>query len=361
MIVRAPRLASWLALAFSGLGCPAGETRPVEPYAQPAPPEIPRPPDPPPMAPQTIPTLPDGMRPPPRRTRPVADAPGRRLRVLLKLGEENPLGFVSPIPMEVCRIRGLTYVADSGGRLFRLAADGTKTQLPTLGRPMNVACDDDALYYGDERKLIRQPIEGAGTVLAQVEEDPLEIVLDGEYAYFNVYQRRTIYRVSKRGGRAVLLATATRRPAGLAIDDTHVYFADYPAGTIHSVPKAGGAKRTLARGQRHPLAVAVDETWLYFANEDGGSLHRMAKTGGPTTELVRGETNNDIMQVEDGYLYWYSWGSPSSGHTFSRLPLRGGPVEVLIRNLHMPESFLVEGDRLYLVNKGTGELLELTL
>jgi hypothetical protein len=335
-------------LLFVALAIACGnEDEPRPPPAEP-PPVIPVPPAPPP-------------EPPAFDDRPTgAEGHGRRVRVVFR-GAPIATRREGPVPRWACPIGASLYVIDATGRVW--VADPSTGERRELDEPTEVRapdCGTDGVYFERGGALHRVGPDGAVS-LGEVADDPLNTVMTADALYFGFFDRKEIFRLPRAGGEVARVARGTSDPGPLAVDATHVYWTEYRSGNVSRAPLGGGAVQVIARRQPHPIGVAVDAEHVYWGNETDGTIFRASKEGGDAVELVRGQTNHDEIGTRQGYVYWRSWGRGPEGHTFARVASAGGPIEVLVSRLSMPEGFVFIGERAYLVSKGHGEVLEVEL
>lgn len=287
----------------------------------------------------------------------------RRVRVVFR---GTPMQGATPgqagvFPRWACPVGTEMLVVDASGDVWSANAEtGERTKREDLQDVRAPDCADDGVYFEQGGELRRVGPSGL-TSLGVVEDDPLNTVLTAQAIYFGLFDRTELYAIPRAGGTVARLANGTSDPGPMDVDATHLYWTEYRSGNVSRVPIEGGPVQVLARRQPRPIGIAVDDEHVYFGNETNGTIMRIAKTGGPPTELVTGQTNHDEIAYRDGFIYWRSWGHGPEGHTFARVPVTGGPIQLLVSHLSMPEHFLFNADRAYLVNKGDAEVLEIEL
>jgi hypothetical protein len=163
--------------------------------------------------------------------------------------------------------------------------------------------------------------------LAEGVSRPLEVLVEGEYAYFvgGGYAKATnaVYRVKSSGGPLEVLSTLDAAVAGpLAVDAERVYATSEEAGIVYSIPKSGGKAEPLAHV---PLVreLAVDATHIYFSTGGGnpklGTIGRLAKSGGPPDLLLSAHPGIDGLVLSGDEIYFRSnlglFALPKSGGT----------------------------------------------
>jgi len=80
--------------------------------------------------------------------------------------------------------------------------------------------------------------------------------------------------------------------------------------------------------------------------------------GGPIRQLAANQDNHDVFVIAGGWLYWYSWAGARGEHQVLRVHRSGGEPEVLVRAMTMPNDVDVAGNRVIIVPKGEGTVLE---
>jgi hypothetical protein len=133
---------------------------------------------------------------------------------------------------------------------------------------------------------------------------------------------------------AVTVLASGQALSGVAVDATGVYWADVGGGqgiTVYSLPLAGGTPTTLVNvpGGTHGVLLGVSSADVVFVSDYmTGAIETVSKTGGTARPLVRAKASwvNAFAWVDDPYLYWTESVTPS---TLSRIPVAGGPVEVV--------------------------------
>jgi hypothetical protein len=157
---------------------------------------------------------------------------------------------------------------------------------------------------------------GGGTVaaLAVALSGPMNLVLDGSYAYFVENNSSGggagLFRVSKSGGTPLYLGSGTFS-GGLALDttDTNLFFSNGngPFGSLGSITKIsifGGAETTFASSQNQPMGIAVDSTRAYWADQSAGTIMTSTLSGGSPSTLASGGTCTTSVALDSSCVYW---------------------------------------------------------
>ena len=122
--------------------------------------------------------------------------------------------------------------------------------------------------------------------------------------------------------------------SGLAVDPSGVYWADTGGDqgiTVYKRPLGGGQQSVLATvpGGSHGQLLGVSSADVVFVSDYAtGAIDTVSKAGGPVKPLVTATAAwvNDFAWVDDPYLYW---SESSAQSTLKRIPVAGGPVEVV--------------------------------
>jgi hypothetical protein len=117
---------------------------------------------------------------------------------------------------------------------------------------------------------------------------------------------------------------------GLALDDTNVYWADSQADqlTLYAAPIAGGpptAIATTAATHGKSALLGASSTRLVFMSDfASGSIQAVGKQGGAVEQVLASPFV--VAAVDEEYLYWVDQASQG---TLQRMPLGGGPAQVV--------------------------------
>jgi hypothetical protein len=196
------------------------------------------------------------------------------------------------------------------------------------------------------------------TTLASGQVRPIEVALDGGWAYWINQGERpdpmairapwpggALIAAPLRGGPAVTLARTSAHPRQLALDARAVYYATELDSYIHVVDKQGGRERRIAGVEgRYPIGLAVDAQAVYFATSE--QLMRVAKDGrAQPVELapLRGIASG--MALDAAFVYV----AIATAGTVWKVPKGGGPAQPVASGLDDPAGLLVDDSGLYLV------------
>ena len=195
------------------------------------------------------------------------------------------------------------------------AADGFVRSCPLAGcsgAPVNIATgqtvpwgltvDSTSIYFtvwngsfgapaqngGAIRKCPLAGCAGAPVTLASMENQPWQVVVDAEYAYWTGFKDGSVKRCALSGcnNAPTVIASGEAGPSGIAVDATSVYWTDYVGGTVRACAKEGCSVRSavIAKGQNHPNNIALDDAYVYFttfgtetAGANDGTVVKVAK------------------------------------------------------------------------------------
>lgn len=134
--------------------------------------------------------------------------------------------------------------------------------------------------------------------------------------------------------RVTRLAEKQDHPLGLVVDGDFVYFVtggfEKADNAVKRVPTVGGAVETLAQGDFVVSGyLSTDEGFVYWTNEWPGSVMRVAKTGGAPTTLSAGQPRPTFVVTDDSFVYYATYAKEPPGGIIARVPKQGGPPETL--------------------------------
>ncbi len=177
------------------------------------------------------------------------------------------------------------------------------------------------------------------------------LVVDGTSLFWSADDDGTVSRMDMSApgakGPVTVIADMEMRATDVKVDAHNIYWARAYGGPIRQAPRAGGMPSdiTVKSLPDDVLSVTVDGTTVYWGSNagnvtavhiGGGAIHSVAYQ--PT-----GGTEVDRMKVSNNYLYWVE----EDGHRLLRVPVAGGPVEVLGRKLSAPHDLVVDGSDIY--------------
>jgi hypothetical protein len=192
-----------------------------------------------------------------------------------------------------------------------------------------------SLHCTRDKKEAPAPVPAAwlrASRLAEKQDHPLGLVVDGDYVYFATggFEKadNAVKRVPVGGGAVETLASGDFVVSGhLTTDEGFVYWTNEWPGTVMRVAKTGGKSTTLLDGQTRPMYVALDDKFVYFTTyakeAPGGQVARVAKLGGAVETLATGHPYLSGLVVDEQAAYWTSpsglWKQAKSGGAATRL------------------------------------------
>lgn len=206
--------------------------------------------------------------------------------------------------------------------------------------PLGLAIDGDYVYFAtggfaSADNAIQRVKTGGGPVEKVVTVKQIvsgELIVDGDYVYFTSEADQAVLQVQKTGGTATVLAQVPG-PIFLASDASHIYFTTFSkqaeSGTLGRIPKAGGPAEVILRGHPGMEQLVVDDRSIYFRSNRG--LWKVAKAGGEPEQLVaRAENHNlDRLVADDTHLYFLYESKNPGRYEVARLPKTGGIPETI--------------------------------
>lgn len=244
---------------------------------------------------------------------------------------------VAKVPKSGGSVTQLGYLSQS----FGVAVDGTNAYFTTDGSiTTQNAVDWVSLAGGTSAKLVASPdcfsaggiavsagtayfvcldggilsvptSGGTPTVLTTNVNNPNEIAIDANYAYYTNYATNgSVMRVPLSGGTATTIASAQNMAAVVAVDGSSVYWTAQGTqggtdGKVMKAPLAGGAATTLVSGLDEPTGIAVDASNVYFTTigNTGAEVARVSKAGGTPFVIAWGSEPHRVA-VDGTRVYW---------------------------------------------------------
>jgi hypothetical protein len=151
-----------------------------------------------------------------------------------------------------------------------------------------------------------------------------------------------------------IIASGERAPSGILVASDGVYFSDEQAGTIKRV--VSQKVETLVTGLSSAAELAVDAHALYYTDPALGEIHALDRLSKQDTLLGSGLDHPVAPFVSGDVLYFLELGTQAKAYNDGRLrrmPLAGGPSEVLVEQLDAPRGLAVDTAAVYLCTRGT--------
>ncbi len=309
-------------------------------------------------------TIPSVATPPPGK--PAAPPPGVRLPPgAVVLRPPQPHGVFGPV------VDGPTiYYTDGAGNVWAQAKDGSGRPRSLWsgrrGHAMSLVLARDQVYFGvtpanrqqDKPRIVRVPkTGGAAVTVTETPDDVINLVSDGDHLYFSLFDGSPLRKVPLAGGPSTIVRAPGIKQGAIAVDDRYLYVTDYLRNLVVRAPKTrGGAEHVLAARQPRPVGIALDETYVYFPCEKDGSIRRVPKAGGAVKTIATGQINQDDITVGETFVYWASW---DRRPTLRRTRKDGSQPQPddLLTDLKDPEAIALDGQRVYVTNKGDSDII----
>lgn len=226
-----------------------------------------------------------------------------------------------------------------------------------------LAATESALYWTRADGSVLRAREGeAPEVIAELQNGPGDIAVNGTHVYWASVGDGTIARAPLDGKGAEIVVTGLAMPWSLAVTDqslawtdnstgevtvmaldgagakvvvgktegawgvalgsTHVYWTTLFYQQLLRAPIAGGAAETLAEGISSPQDLALSGDRVFFGTASDAGVYTVAVTGGATTKLT--ESGGFGVAADDTHVYFGEYDG-----RLARVPLGGGEVEIL--------------------------------
>jgi hypothetical protein len=261
---------------------------------------------------------------------------------------------VTNTPMQLAIAGGHVLWTDSTGAIWtmRIGGQDQPQQLSDqkLAFAFSFATAGNGVYASSNKDLLRVGVPQGPVELMHVKLPDMaeELVGDEHALYCTIFKRNNVMRIPVDGGAP---QTLFEFPRGvLAVHEGTLYAVSYTTGTLVSIPVTGGKPKTVATGFVRPTALAVDDAAIYVYSEKEETLTRF-DLAAKTRRVIARELNNADWLVADGeWLYTVSWPS-----RLLRVPKNGdgSQVEELASDLHEPYGLAVDGEAVYVSDRGT--------
>ncbi|MDB4997858.1 MAG: putative serine/threonine-protein kinase pknH [Myxococcaceae bacterium] len=148
-------------------------------------------------------------------------------------------------------------------------------------------------------------------------------------------------------------------PTAIATDGTRVYVSSRGPSlgiTIDSAPLAGGLARNLTTtlvGEIAPAGLAIDAQSAYFVGQSrfGGTLFRVPLSGGPSEVLWTPPSGSPGDVLVAGARAFVTLESPGDTSSIVAVPVGGGSPTPLVAGLNHPARLAVADAKLYWTNQ----------
>jgi hypothetical protein len=180
-----------------------------------------------------------------------------------------------------------------------LRAGGSVAVVPKLGGvpvpistgenwPFEVTLAPTHVYWtqlSNNADLRRAPLAGGApeSVLTGL-SNPTAVTNDGTTVFVGVLgngnNKGQVLAVPLAGGATTVLAQAQQQPRGLAVDGVHLYWTNGAGGTVMRIAKDGSDNQVpelLSSGGKTPLGIAIDAIAVYWADDQSSTIQKLAK------------------------------------------------------------------------------------
>lgn len=193
---------------------------------------------------------------------------------------------------------------------------------------------------------------GTPTLLAQGQGFPDDVVLDAKGIYYGgVDAIMTI----PYGGPPAVVAVTDPWADPLTLDANNLYWIS-PAVSpfiLRTAPKTGGAVTDLATADGYVVDIAANATDVYWTTQSG-SLQMVSKQGSSAVTLASHVEYEAAWKVvlDDTHVYWSHFAG-----VILRMPLGGGPEEVVVANQPGMQDVAVDANCVYWSNVDDGTIM----
>lgn len=223
---------------------------------------------------------------------------------------------------------------------------------------------DGHLYFVTDRGVERMRTDGSErTILHEVGKYSVgPISVGGGFVFFSdpAGAPETLRAVSTGGGAPFEVLPS----GGFAIysDETRVYLESYgrgAGGDLIGAPFFGGPTRTYAPVREVIRDLAADATHLYWADSADDREAEIFRTpidgSGPVEVVFRGPGLPLRLAVGTRFLYF----TDHTGGRVVRVPLGGGPLEVLDDDVPVAEDIALDEESVFAVSFRAAELIKI--
>ncbi len=221
--------------------------------------------------------------------------------------------------------------------------------------------DDDDQTLADDDDTVDDM--GPPVVLAEGQSYPTKIAVDSTHIYWSDQVAGTVMRVALDGEDGMeTLASGQDGPIGIAVDDQHVFWAN--ANAIYSAPLDGGEATMLAQLEQQQPAfreltdLTVAGSWVYFPRTSESSVMRVPVDGGPTEVLAQGVASTQSIYVDGEQVYTTYASMETAMEESSRVysvPIAGGDASAVVSDLVAPWFVSGHGGSLVVADLGPGD------
>jgi sugar lactone lactonase YvrE len=259
---------------------------------------------------------------------------------------------------------------------------GTPTEIVSKEpRPGSLALTATHVYWTAAAAGVRRVLKSGGTPAVLTPASyAFDIALDSTHAYFTNAENQTgeLRKLPLEGGNVTVMATGQTSPGSLALSASKAYWTIGLGsgfdGAIMStdLSSMGGSGTPLLASQGLPLSIALDATHAYFtayqdpSNPNGGAVVRVPIAGGPRQVLAWEQLRPQSVNVDDQDVYWVNFGGYNVDNTYLqntgtvlRIAPSGGAVTVMASGQNGPLALIVDANNIYWTNSVAGTLVYL--
>jgi hypothetical protein len=208
---------------------------------------------------------------------------GRRAHKQPKDGTSGPSPFVvlsGAIVAQSLDVLGTKLVyGTTSGQVYQNTtnADAEAVLASGQGSVNAIALAGPDVYWLDgEGGRIVEHVGGTTTVRFTDAPTPVDLAVDDQSLYWSNLSG-TINKLDRLTGTDAEQVATSSNPDAIALDDTHVYWCDAIEATVLAAPKAGGSAVVIATDLVDPVDLAVDDDAVFVADRATGQILRIAK------------------------------------------------------------------------------------
>jgi hypothetical protein len=244
-----------------------------------------------------------------------------------------------------------------------------------------IAVNEAHIYWtrGGDGVVMRASTEGgASEIVAEGQSSPTDIALGADAVFWGNAGDGTISRAPLAGGAPEVIASGQGQPWSLAVTASTLVWSDLETGEVRSIPTTGGPVHLLAStpGTWSVAADAENAFWIRLGYSDAWRAPLLGAD--PPLMVASGVTSPGELALSDDSIFIASIGGlmlvPKTGgepkplttdgayglavdgvHAYFgvydgrllRVPLAGGPVQVLAKSPSMPTDIAINSTSVF--------------